>query len=78
MKNPLSEPPLRLKDRMEALCAEMVEKGILFSEAMHQFEQCFIKEVMRRNKDNVTQTADCLGIHRNTLAKKISRKTIPK
>ncbi len=63
--------PLRLKERVELLCAEMVEKGILFSEAMEQFERCFIAEVMRRNGGNLIRTAATLGIHRNTLSKKV-------
>lgn len=65
------KPQLRLKERMESLCLEMVEKGILFSEAMDQFERCFITEVLRRNNGNLIRTAAILGIHRNTLAKKV-------
>lgn len=63
--------PLRLKERMEILCTEMIEKGILFSEATAQFERCFITEVMRRNDGNLIRTAANLGIHRNTLSKKV-------
>jgi DNA-binding NtrC family response regulator len=67
------KPPLRLKERLEILCMEMIEKGILFSEAMEQLERCFITEVMRRNDGNLIRTAASLGIHRNTLAKKVKR-----
>jgi DNA-binding NtrC family response regulator len=66
-----AKPPLRLKERLEILCAEMIEKGILYSEAIEQFERCFIAEVMRRNGGNLVRTAARLGIHRNTLAKKV-------
>jgi DNA-binding protein Fis len=62
--------PLRLKERLEVLCTEMIDKGILFSEATEHFEQCFISEVMRRNDGNLIRTAATLGIHRNTLSKK--------
>jgi DNA-binding NtrC family response regulator len=64
------KPPLRLKDRLEILCTEMIDKGILYSEATEQFERCFIAEVMRRNDGNLIRTAAKLGIHRNTLSKK--------
>jgi transcriptional regulator with PAS, ATPase and Fis domain len=64
-------PPLRLKERLEALCIEMIDKGILFSEAMDQFEKCFISEVMRRNEGSLIHTAAKLRIHRNTLSKKV-------
>jgi len=75
--SPHTHPP-RLKERLEHLCTEMVEKGILFSEAMEQFERCFIAEVMKRNKGNLLRTAARLGIHRNTLSKKVSQRKIPK
>jgi DNA-binding protein Fis len=71
-------PTPRLKERLEHLCTEMIEKGILFSEAMEQFERCFIAEVMRRNNGNLLRTSARLGIHRNTLSKKVSRRKIPK
>jgi len=63
--------PARLKERLEILCKEMVEKGILFPEAMDRFERCFIAEVMRRNGGNLVRTAAALQIHRNTLSKKV-------
>lgn len=73
MSGSSAKRPLHLKDRLELLCTEMVERGILFSEATEQFERCFIAEVMRRNGGNLVRTAADLGIHRNTLSKKVKR-----
>lgn len=70
------KPPLRLKERMEILCREMIEKGILYSEAMGQFERCFIAEVLRRNNGNLVRTAAKLGIHRNTLSQKVNHRKL--
>ena len=70
-------PKPRLKERIETLCREMIEKGILYSEAMENFERCFIAEVMRKNRGNLTRAAASLGIHRNTLAKKINHRAFP-
>ncbi len=70
------KPPLRLKERLEMLCTEMIEKGILFSEAMEQFEKCFIAEVMRRNDGSLIRTAASLRIHRNTLSKKVKHRRL--
>jgi DNA-binding protein Fis len=67
-----AKPP-RLKERLDALCKEMVEKGILFPEAMSQFERCFIAEVMRKNGGNMIRAAASLRIHRNTLSKKVKQ-----
>jgi DNA-binding protein Fis len=72
------KPPLRLKERLEMLCREMIDKGILYSEAMDRFEKCFIAEVLRRNKGNLLRTSAVLGIHRNTLSKKVARRRISK
>ena len=61
----------RLKERLESLCVEMIDRGILYLEAREQFERCFISEVVRRCDGNLVRAAARLGIHRNTLAKRI-------
>jgi transcriptional regulator with PAS, ATPase and Fis domain len=75
---PTPAPPLRFKERVETLCTEMIDRGILFSEAMEQLERCFITEVLHRNKGNIIKAAAKLGIHRNTLSKRVSLLKIPK
>lgn len=62
----------RLKDRLESICVEMIDKGILFSEAIEQFQNCFIEEVVNRSNGHITRAADSLGIHRNTLTKRLT------
>ncbi len=74
MSEPEAKPQMRLKERLEILCKEMIDKGILYSEAMEQFEHCFIAEVLRKNDGNLLRTASRLGIHRNTLSKKVREK----
>jgi DNA-binding protein Fis len=73
-----NKSPLKFKERLEILCTEMIDKGILFSEAMDQFERCFIAEVMRRNNGSLIRASGVLGIHRNTLSKKVRSRKIPK
>jgi len=63
----------KLRDRLESICVEMIERGILFPEAREQFEKCFISEVVRRYDGNLARAAQKLKIHRNTLTKRISR-----
>ncbi|MBN2241612.1 MAG: helix-turn-helix domain-containing protein [Acidobacteria bacterium] len=74
MTNAGNPPRPRLKERVEALCREMFENGILFSEAMEYFEVSFITEVLQRNGGNLKRAAADLGIHRNTLSKKVNRR----
>jgi DNA-binding NtrC family response regulator len=61
-----------VKDQLEALISQMIEHGIMFSEAVSEFEKKFIKGVLEKNKGNQSRAAQALGIHRNTLSRKIS------
>ncbi len=67
----------KFKERLEILCRDMIDKGILFSEALERFERCFIAEVMERNGGNMTRAAAALGMHRNTLSKKVNHRRRP-
>ncbi len=66
----------RLRDLMEELVAEMVEKGIYWDEAVTQFEKQFIQKSLKKNGGNLLKTSASMGIHRNTLSKKISQHNI--
>ncbi len=71
MSEAAAKPQPRLKERLENLCTEMIDRGILYSEAREQFDRCFITEVIRRCGGNLVRAAACLDIHRNTLAKRL-------
>jgi DNA-binding protein Fis len=60
-----------MKDQLEGLVSQMVERGILFDEAIGEFEKRFIKRVLDRVDGNQSRAAHILGIHRNTLSRKI-------
>ncbi|HET9402401.1 MAG TPA: helix-turn-helix domain-containing protein [Candidatus Acidoferrales bacterium] len=60
-----------MKDQLEALVGRMVESGILFPEAVNEFEKKYIKRVLDRVNGNQSRAAHALGIHRNTLSRKI-------
>jgi len=60
-----------VKEVLEALVAEMVDKGIRFDEARGEFERRFIKRVLDRSKGNRSLAAEALGMHRNTLSRKL-------
>jgi len=61
-----------VKQEMDSLISEMVDRGILFSEARREFEKRFIARVLQRHRGNLSRAAKDLKIHRNTLGKKIS------
>ena len=60
-----------ISERLERLVVEMVDKGVQFEDAVHEFEKRFICQVLGRCAGSVTKTADELGIHRNTLTRKM-------
>ena len=60
-----------MKDQLEGLIIQMVDRGILFDEAVGEFEKRFIKRVLDRANGNQSRAAQVLGIHRNTLSRKI-------
>jgi len=57
---------------MERLISEMLDKGVHYDEARREFEKMFIARALQRTKGNVGDAADLLGLHRNTIARKIS------
>ena len=61
-----------MKDQLEGLVSQMVERGILFDEAVGEFEKRFIKRVLDRVDGNQSRAAHQLGIHRNTLSRKLT------
>jgi len=60
-----------VKDQLEGLVSQMVDRGILFDEAVGEFEKRFIKRTLERADGNQCRAAKMLGIHRNTLSRKI-------
>ena len=61
-----------IADRLERLVEEMVDKGVVFDDAVQEFEKRFITRVLANFKGSLTKTAGALGVHRNTLTRKIA------
>lgn len=62
-----------LKSKLEDLVTEMVERGILFEDAVEEFEKHFILSVLKRTNGNLSKAAEELRIHRNTLSKRVEK-----
>jgi DNA-binding NtrC family response regulator len=60
-----------IADKLERLIEEMVAKGVQFDDAIREFEKRYIARVLGNCDGSLTKTADCLGIHRNTLTRKM-------
>ena len=61
-----------MREQLERLVDEMVTKGVRFEDAQREFEKKFIAHVLSKADGNVCKAADLLGIHRNTLSRKLS------
>ena len=62
-----------MKSRLEALATEMVDRGVLFEDAVAEFEKYFILAVLKQTNGNLSKAADQLRIHRNTLSKRVRK-----
>jgi len=61
-----------VKEKLEALVSEMIDRGLRCEEAVCEFERKFIMTALDKNKGNQTKAAKVLGIHRNTLNKRLT------
>ena len=57
---------------MEKLVLEMLDKGVLYDDARCEFEKMFIARALQRSQGNVGEAADLLGLHRNTVTRKVA------
>jgi DNA-binding NtrC family response regulator len=60
-----------MRDLLERLVGEMVDKGIRYDDAQREFEKRFIARVLQSHDGNLGATAKTLGVHRNTLTRKL-------
>ena len=60
-----------MKEKLESLVTEMVERRIYLVEALDEFEKKFIQSALTKTDGNQTKAARILGVHRNTLNRKI-------
>jgi DNA-binding NtrC family response regulator len=60
-----------MRERLQQLVAEMIDKGIRYEDAQREFEKHFITRVVSHCEGNLGKAASTLGVHRNTLTRKI-------
>jgi DNA-binding NtrC family response regulator len=60
-----------ISDRLDRLVEEMVDRGVQFDDAVREFEKRFIARVLGKSDGSLSKTAGALGMHRNTLTRKM-------
>jgi DNA-binding NtrC family response regulator len=63
---------MQMRTRLEALIDEMLDGQIMLDEAVAEFEKLYIQKALARHKEHLSRTAATLGIHRNTLSKRVA------
>ena len=56
---------------LDQLVSEMVTRGIHYTDAQREFDKRFISCVIEKSAGNLCRAAETLGVHRNTLARRI-------
>jgi len=62
-----------VKEKLECLVEEMIDHRIFLEEALDEFEKRFIQTALTKTHGNQTKAAEVLGVHRNTLNRKIGQ-----
>jgi two-component system nitrogen regulation response regulator GlnG len=60
-----------VKEQLDSLISQLVEHGVAYEDALSEFEKRFIRKVLEKSNGNRSRAAHALGIHRNTLSRKI-------
>ena len=60
-----------MEDHLESLVLRMYKGGILYSEALREFQKVFVITVLREQNWNQARAAETLDMHRNTLKRLI-------
>jgi DNA-binding NtrC family response regulator len=61
-----------VRDHLERLVADMLDKGVQYDDVRRELEKLTITRALQRTKGSIGEAADLLGVHRNTIARKIA------
>jgi DNA-binding NtrC family response regulator len=61
-----------VRDQLEQLVQQMIDRGIRYDDARREFERCFIQRALTRSGGSLIGAAGILGLHRNTMTRKMA------
>jgi DNA-binding NtrC family response regulator len=61
-----------VRDQLEKLVQDMLDKGLHYDDARKELEKMCILRALQRSGGNVGEAAEMLGLHRNTITRKIT------
>ena len=61
-----------MREQLDSLVQQMLDRGVRYDDARREFEKVFITRALQRCNGGVGEAAELLGIHRNTVTRKMS------
>ena len=61
-----------MRDQLENLVRQMLDRGVRYDDARREFEKVFITRALERSGGGVGEAAELLGLHRNTVTRKMA------
>jgi DNA-binding NtrC family response regulator len=61
-----------VRDQLESLVRQMLDRGVRYDDARREFEKVFITRALERATGSVGEAAELLGLHRNTVTRKMA------
>ena len=61
-----------MREHLERLVSDMLDKGLHYEDVRRELEKLSITRALQRSKGNLGEAAELLGVHRNTIARKIT------
>jgi DNA-binding NtrC family response regulator len=61
-----------VRDTLERLVSDMLDKGLHYEDVRRELEKLSITRALQRTKGSLGHAAELLGVHRNTIARKIA------
>jgi DNA-binding NtrC family response regulator len=61
-----------VRELLDSLVQQMLERGVRYEDARREFEKVFITRALQRSRGSVGDAAELLGLHRNTVARKMT------
>ena len=61
-----------MREALERLVSDMLDKGVQYEDVRRELEKLSITRALQRTKGSVGEAAELLGVHRNTVARKIA------
>jgi DNA-binding NtrC family response regulator len=61
-----------VREQLDSLVQQMLDRGVRYDDARREFEKVFITRALQRSKGGVGDAAELLGLHRNTVTRKMS------